>query len=148
VDDVPRPFLGSFTPKLDEKGRFFLPTKFRKQLSKGMVIARQPDRCLAIWPTEAFIAEVERAVPGPSTRKRTRINQRMFASGASDEAADGQGRVTVPFALREYAGLKRDIAVIGAYNRLEIWDSEVWKEYQAAQEAEFAALDDDEGEME
>ena len=87
-------FLGTYTPKLDEKGRFFLPAKFRDQLSTGLVITRQQDRCLAIWPTETFLAEVTNAATGPSTVRGVRDYQRMVASGASDELPDSQGPVS------------------------------------------------------
>lgn len=135
-------FLGTYTPKLDEKGRFVLPAKFREQLRAGLVITRQQDRCLAIWPTDAFLAEVNNAATGPSTVRGVREYQRMVASGASDESPDSQGRVIVPVPLRAYAGLSKEIVVIGAFNRLEVWDSGTWAEYSARQEEAFAALDE------
>jgi MraZ protein len=136
-------FLGTFTPKLDDKGRFFLPAKFREELADGLVITRQPDRCLAIWPTQVFLSEVAEAATGPSTKQRTRAYQRMVSSGASDESADSQGRVTVPPPLREYAGLEKEIVVIGAFNRVEVWDAKAWAAYSAAQEDAFADLDEE-----
>lgn len=135
-------FLGTYTPKLDDKGRFFLPAKFRDQLASGLVITRQQDRCLAIWPTETFVTEVANAATGPSTVRGVRDYQRMVASGASDELPDSQGRVGIPLPLRTYAGLEKEIVVIGAFNRLEIWDAAAWAEYSAAQEEAFAALDE------
>ena len=135
-------FLGTYTPKLDDKGRFFLPAKFRGQLAAGLVITRQQDRCLAIWPTEAFLTEVANAANGPSTVRGGRDYQRMVASGASDEEPDSQGRVSIPAPLRTYAGLGSQIVVIGALNRLEVWDAAAWAEYSAAQEEAFAALDE------
>ncbi|MBK9697464.1 MAG: division/cell wall cluster transcriptional repressor MraZ [Propionibacteriaceae bacterium] len=136
-------FLGTFTPKLDDKGRFFLPAKFREQLSQGLVITRQQDRCLAIWPPEVFASEVATAATGPSTVQRVRDYQRMVSAGASDELPDSQGRLTVPLPLRTYAGLAKDIVVIGAYNRLEVWDAARWAEYSAAQEEAFAAMNEE-----
>lgn len=136
-------FLGTFTQKLDEKGRLILPAKFREQLGDGLVITRQQERCLAVWPTEVFQSEVERAAAGPSTSQRIREYQRMVASGASDESPDSQGRVTVPPSLRSYAGLVKEIVVIGAVNRLEVWDAAKWAEYSAAQEAAFADMDEE-----
>ncbi len=85
-------FLGTYTPKLDDKGRFFLPAKFREQLASGLVITRAQDRCLAIWPTEAFLADVANAAAGPSTVRGVRDYQRMVSSGATDELPDSQGR--------------------------------------------------------
>ncbi|MEA4943016.1 MAG: division/cell wall cluster transcriptional repressor MraZ [Propionicimonas sp.] len=136
-------FLGTFTPKLDDKGRFFLPAKFREQLNEGLVITRAQDRCLAIWEPERFAEEVQKAATGPSTVQRVRAYQRMVSSGASDDTPDGQGRVTIPQSLREYAGLTKEIVVIGAYNRLEVWDAATWAEYSAAAEEEFASLDEE-----
>lgn len=135
-------FLGTYTPKLDDKGRFVLPAKFREQFASGLVITRAQDRCLAVWPTEAFLAEVANAATGPSTVRGVRDYQRMVASGASDESPDSQGRVTVPVPLRVYAGLTKEIVVIGAFNRLEVWDAVTWTEYSAAREEAFAALDE------
>lgn len=66
----------------------------------------------------------------------------MVASGASDEEPDSQGRVSIPAPLRTYAGLGKEIVVIGALNRLEVWDAAAWAEYSAAQEEAFAALDE------
>ena len=72
------------------------------------------------------------------TDKAARDYSRVLFSGASDELPDRQGRITVPAALRGYAGLQRDCVVIGANTRLEIWDSQAWETYLAAQEDSFA----------
>lgn len=136
-------FLGTFTPKLDDKGRFFLPAKFRDQLAGGLVITRQADRCLAIWPTAVFETEVANAATGPSTVQRVRAYQRMISAGASDESPDAQGRISVPAPLRNYAGLGKEIVVIGAFNRLEVWDAALWATYSAEQEEAFAAMDEE-----
>ncbi|MCL1839223.1 MAG: division/cell wall cluster transcriptional repressor MraZ [Propionibacteriaceae bacterium] len=140
-------FLGTFNLKLDDKGRFFLPAKFRTAMAAGLVITRQHDRCLAIWPTDVFITEMAQAAKGPSKNEATRAYQRMIASGASDELADGQGRVSIPLPLRTYAGLAKDVVVIGAFNRLEVWDITEWERYLGTQEEAFAALDESGADM-
>ncbi|MFO7253816.1 MAG: cell division/cell wall cluster transcriptional repressor MraZ, partial [Actinomycetes bacterium] len=61
----------------------------------------------------------------------------------SDEVPDKQGRITIPQHLREYAGLRRDCAVIGANTRLEIWDAEAWEAYLADREQAFAELSEE-----
>ena len=134
-------FLGTYTPRLDEKGRFFLPAKFRDAFAEGLVIAKGQEHCLAIYTPEGFQQEAARAMSGPSTLRGIRDFQRMYASGASEEVPDKQGRLTVPPMLRQYAGLDKEIAVIGAFNRIEIWDLAAWEAYQTAQEEEFARLD-------
>ena len=74
------------------------------------------------------------------THKGARDYSRVFFAGASDEVPDRQGRITIPPALRDYAGLQRDCAVIGANTRVEIWDAAAWETYLAAQEPLFAEL--------
>ncbi len=136
-------FLGTHTPKLDDKGRFFLPARFREELKDGLVITRQPDRCLAIYPRDAYETEAAKAIAGSTSVAKVRHFQRMFASGASDEVPDSQGRLTIPPHLRGYAGLEREIVVIGAINRVEVWDAAAWQEYSAAQEEAFADMNEE-----
>jgi MraZ protein len=135
-------FLGTHTPKLDEKGRLILPAKYRDELAEGLVITRFQERCLAIWPVSTF-AELVQGVRGASSSQQVRDYQRMLASGASDETPDKQGRVTIPAHLRSYAGLDRDCVVVGAINRVEIWDAGAWQTYEASKESAFADLDDE-----
>jgi MraZ protein len=134
-------FLGTYRPKLDDKGRFFLPAKFRDELAGGVVITRSQERSLAIYPTTVFEAMVRSMNRSPATLKQVRDFQRMLAAGASDEIPDRQGRVSIPPALRQYAGLDKDIVVIGSIDRLEVWDAAAWETYSTAQEAVFAELD-------
>ena len=136
-------FLGTHTPKLDEKGRFFLPAKFRDELAEGLVITRGQDRCLAIWPIAVFIEQTAALRNAPTSNKQVRDYQRMLASGASDETPDKQGRVTIPPHLRDYAGLDKDCVVVGAINRVEVWDSASWEHYSGEQEAAFAVMNED-----
>jgi MraZ protein len=82
-------------------------------------------------------------VRGASSSQQVRDYQRMLASGASDETPDKQGRVTIPQHLRTYAGLERDCVVVGAINRVEIWDAAAWQAYEASKESAFADLDDE-----
>jgi MraZ protein len=133
-------FLGTHHPRLDEKGRLFLPAKFRDELQERLVITRGQERCLYVWPMAAFVSITEPMQATPVTDKRVRDFMRMMFAGASDEAPDKQGRITIPPLLREYAGLTRDCVVIGAMNRVEIWDAESWNAYSAAQESAFSDL--------
>lgn len=136
-------FLGTYTPKLDEKGRFFLPAKFRDDLNDGLVITRSQDRCLAIYPLATFVEMTSQVRTAPATVKGVRDFQRMLAAGASDETPDKQGRITVPPGLREYAGLDKDVVVVGAINRVEVWDSAAWAAYTTAQEGVFADMNEE-----
>ena len=136
-------FFGKYTPKLDEKGRLFLPAKFRDQLSGGLMVTRGQEHCLYVWPQAEIERVTERLREAPVSNKATRDYIRMFSSGASDDAPDKQGRITIPTQLREWAGLNKDVVVIGAMNRLEIWDEAQWNAYSQAQEEAFAELSEE-----
>ena len=136
-------FFGTYTPKLDEKGRLFLPAKFRDQLSGGLMVTRGQEHCLYVWPQAEIERVTERLREAPVSNKATRDYIRMFSSGASDDAPDKQGRITVPPQLREWAGLTKDVVVIGAMNRLEIWDETKWSAYSEEQEEAFAELSEE-----
>jgi len=131
-------FLGTYSPRLDDKGRLILPAKFRDELAEGLVITKGQERCLYLWPLAEFTRLTEQMRQAPVTSKAARDYLRVFFAGASDELPDKQGRITVPPALRDYAGLDRDCAVIGANTRVEVWDARAWDTYLAAQEQSFA----------
>ena len=135
-------FLGTHTLRLDEKGRLFLPAKYRDELSRGLVLTKGQERCLYVFPLTEF-DRVTEALRAPVTTKAVRDYSRVFFASASDETPDRQGRITVPAALRGYAGLQRDCVVIGANTRLEIWDSQAWETYLATQEDTFAGASEE-----
>ena len=131
-------FLGTHAPKLDEKGRMFLPAKYRDELAGGVVITKGQERCLYVFPVEEFTRITEALRTAPVTSKGLRDYSRVFFASASDEELDKQGRITIPLSLRDYAGLARDCVVIGANTRLEIWDAEAWTTYLEQQEDAFS----------
>jgi len=136
-------FFGTYTPKLDDKGRLFLPAKFRDQLVEGLVVTRGQERCLTIWSIEDFTRLTERLAQAPVTNKGTRDYVRMLFAAASQEVPDKQGRISIPPVLREYASLTKDVVVIGSMNRIEIWDPESWASYSSEQEQVFSELSDE-----
>lgn len=134
-------FLGTHYPKLDDKGRFFLPAKFREALDGGFVITKNFDHCLAIYTREDFLNMVTSVSKAQDSIKRVRQYQRQFGGSATEGMADKQGRVTIPQQLRDYAALDRDIVVVGAVSRIEVWDAAAWAAYDAEQDEEFADMD-------
>lgn len=136
-------FLGTYEPRLDEKGRLILPAKFRDELAEGLVITKGQEHCLCVWPLAEFGRITDQLGNAPVTSRVARDYQRVLFAGASDEQVDKQGRVTVPAPLRTYAGLRRDCVVIGANNRIEIWDADAWQRYLAEQEDAFASLSEE-----
>lgn len=133
-------FLGTYTPRLDDKGRLFLPAKFRDQLSEGLVVTRGQERCLTVWPRPAFEQVALQAQAAPVTDRAVRDYTRLLFAGASDDQPDKQGRLSIPPMLREYASLARDVVVIGLVNRLEIWDASRWQSYSDTHEESFSDL--------
>lgn len=136
-------FLGTHEPRLDDKGRLFLPAKYRDELAGGVVITKGQERCLYIFPRAEFERVTEALRTAPLTEKAVRDYSRVFFASASDEIPDKQGRITIPPGLRTYAGLSRDCAVIGANTRLEVWDSAAWQAYLEEREPEFSELSEE-----
>ncbi|MFD1713231.1 division/cell wall cluster transcriptional repressor MraZ [Amnibacterium flavum] len=131
--------LGTYTPKLDEKGRLILPAKFAEDFEHGIVLTRGQDRCLYVYSAAEFDAVHQRMrASATGNNKQTRDFMRLLLSAAHAETPDRQRRVTVPAALRGYAGLERELVVIGAGNHAEIWDAEAWNDYVSSTEDDFA----------
>lgn len=135
-------FLGTYSPRLDEKGRLILPAKYRDELADGLVLTRGQERCIYVFSQQEFERVHEQMREAPISSRQVRDYIRVFLSGASDEVPDKQGRVTIPAALRSYAGLDRDVAVIGAGTRAEIWDAKAWEDYLTEKETAFSETDD------
>lgn len=136
-------FLGTYTPRLDEKGRLILPAKYRDELGNGLVLTRGQERCIYVFSAREFERYLERMQEAPLTSRQTRDYIRVFLSGASDEVPDKQGRITIPPPLREYAGLDREVTVIGAGARAEIWDTSSWNSYLEEKEQAFSETDEE-----
>jgi MraZ protein len=131
-------FLGTYAPRLDEKGRIILPAKFADDLADGVVLTRGQERCIYVFSAAEFASMQEKIRQAPVTSRDARNYLRVFLSGAHDEKPDKQRRVTIPPALRAYAGMERDLAVLGVGDRVEIWDAKAWETYLAEQEDAFA----------
>lgn len=132
-------FLGTFTPRLDDKGRLILPAKFRGRLASGLVATRGLDRCIFVFPLDEFGAVHDRLRRAPLENKRARDYLRSFLGHASDDIPDKQGRILLTQPLRTYAGIDRDVAVVGMGSRVEIWDAPTWERYLAEGEQDYAA---------
>ena len=136
-------FLGTFELKLDAKGRLILPAKYREQLQGGLVITRGQEHCLYVFPLSEFERMHEQMRQAPLTSKDARAYQRVFLSGAVDDIPDKQGRILIPAILRKFADLKRELVVIGAGARLEIWDTQAWETFLQSEESAFAEREDE-----
>ncbi|MDO3397714.1 division/cell wall cluster transcriptional repressor MraZ [Nocardioides cremeus] len=135
-------FMGTYTPKVDDKGRLFLPAKFRDALSEGLVITQGQENCLTVWPEATFMAEARRAQETPMTNKDARDYRRVLFAGAEQGTPDKQGRIGISPILRASAGIERDVVVAGVGDRVEIWNPQRWAEYSTGAQAKFAELDE------
>jgi MraZ protein len=135
-------FLGTHTPRLDDKGRLALPARFRSDLEGGLVITKGQERCLFVFPVTEF-TRLTQNMNGSVTDKKLRSYSRVLFASASHEVPDAQGRITVPPALRSYAGLEKDCVVIGANNRVEVWDAANWQTYLDENEQNFADAEEE-----
>jgi MraZ protein len=134
-------FIGTFTPKLDDKGRLILPAKFRDAFAGGVVMTKGQERCIELQTQAQLEATAARLREAPMTDPRVRAYVRVLFTGGHDQIPDKQGRVNVPAALREYASIDREVVVAGVMDRVEMWNPEAWAAYSAEQEAAFAGLD-------
>lgn len=131
---------GEFRHSVDVKGRVFLPAKWRDEFKGEVVVIAGLDKCLYVLPESGFkrrAAELERLSPN---QKANRDHNRLFFSSASEEQVDRSGRMTIPPSLRQYAGLDKEVVLIGVFDRAEIWDREAWDAYKQGVEGQYEEI--------
>lgn len=131
---VANPFYGTYAYTLDDKGRLRVPSKLRECISQSpsdpLIITQGLDQCLFVYPLEEWKSIVVKLAEPSFTKSNSRRFNRMFFAGASECPIDNAGRIAVPQVLRDYAGILREVIIIGVYNRIEIWAKEVWESYR------------------
>lgn len=136
-------FGGTYTPKVDEKGRLFLPAKFREAMAEGLVMTRGQERSIDIRTAADFEQFTEKFRTASQTDARLRGYGRMLFGLMSEQTPDKQGRITITPELRAYAGLGREAVVVGVYDRIEVWEPKAWTAYNAEQEEAFANISEE-----
>ena len=121
---------GQYQHTVDAKGRLFIPAKLREELGETFYETMGMDGCLSVYSDESWAKFTEKFESLPYTR--TKAMRPLFANAAKCEP-DAQGRILLPAKLRAYAGLQKDVVVIGVSNRAEIWDAEKWYAVEAAE---------------
>lgn len=134
-------FSGSYKHTLDNKGRVIVPAEHRDEFGDRLYLSPGQDRCVEVYPQEVFEERVEELRHRPREDAQARRYQRFFLARSQPQSMDAQGRVVVPQGLREYAGLNRQLMVIGNDQRLEIWDREAWREHEAQIAEDYASVD-------
>ena len=130
-------FIGQFVYSLDEKGRVSIPGKFREKLtankrkSSTLVVARDLENCLSVYPEEAWLAVAQKIQSLPRTEEDVQRFARYFFSTAEECALDKQGRILLSNELRRHANLGREIIFLGHFHKFEIWNLESWRGQEA-----------------
>lgn len=123
---------GEYNFTLDDKNRFFIPAKLREKLipfGKTFILARGLDKCLLLYSLNEWETLSQKVSRLPLTLPEARQFTRHLFSGAYECEMDAQGRVPLPQYLKEYAGISREIVIIGVGDRIEIWSKDKWEEY-------------------
>ncbi len=126
-------FYGEYEHTIDRKGRIIIPSKFREVFKENFVekfyVTRGLDKCLFVFTEEEWKLTEGKFKGMSFTKADSRKFNRLFFSGAVDVTCDKQGRVLLPQYLKDYAGIKRDVMIVGVSNRMEIWSKEEWNRY-------------------
>ena len=138
-------FWGEHSIRVDEKGRLFLPAKFRSKVEDGVVVLPDSRECLTVLPLGAFETRIEELLKAPLTAQKTQDFTRRMGSQMVVDHPDKQNRITLTPSLLAHAGIERDALVIGALSRAEIWAPDKWAAEQVRIAAAAAGHDEGEG---
>lgn len=134
-------FYGEHEHTIDKKGRLIIPSRFRESLKEydidSLYITRGLDKCLFMFTENEWKSQESKFRSMPFTNPESRKFNRLYFSGASQIECDKQGRILIPKYLKDYAGIKRDVIVIGVSNRIEIWSKEDWSVYYNSSKESF-----------
>ena len=119
-----RKMTGTYEHSIDAKGRLFIPAKLREELGVTFYLAMGVDACLAIYPQSTWDRFTEKFASLPMSQSKAM--RPLFANAAKCEL-DSQGRIVIPQKLRKYAGLDKDVVIIGVNDRAEIWSADAWQ---------------------
>ncbi len=132
-------FYGTYTPRMDDKGRVTLPARYRDAFATGAMLVRGQDHCLFVFTHGGFEKFAANAIEASITDEKARGFQRYMLANTDEQRPDAQGRISIPARMREYARLSKDLVITGIGLRMEIWDAAEWEAYEARQEAAYAA---------
>ncbi|MBR3606614.1 MAG: division/cell wall cluster transcriptional repressor MraZ [Lachnospiraceae bacterium] len=132
-------FMGEYNHTIDTKGRLIIPSKFREALGEEFVVTKGLDGCLFVYDNKEWAAFEEKLKSLPLTNKDARQFVRFFLAGAAMAEVDKQGRILVPSVLREFAGLEKEVVLIGVASRVEIWSKERWENAASYEDMEEIA---------
>lgn len=132
--------IGEYKHTLDSKKRLSLPSRWRKELGKKLVVTRGLDNCLFVYPLSEWQKITGKIGDLPLGQADTRSFNRFFLSGAVEVEVDKIGRILVPDFLKDFARLKTKVVLAGIHTRVEIWDEKKWDEYKKRIESSADSL--------
>lgn len=132
--------IGEYKHTIDTKKRLAVPVKLRKDLGKGAVLTRGLDNCLALYPLKEWQKMTDKLSQLPTGQIDARGFNRIILAGAVAVDFDKLGRILIPDYLKKYALLKKNVVIVGVYNRLEIWDGAKWETYKQKTEKEVGDI--------
>lgn len=121
-------FMSEYNHTVDAKGRLIIPSKFREVLGEEFVVSKGMDGCLFVYANDAWAEFEQKLTSLPLINKEARKFARFFLAGAAQVELDKQGRILLPASLREFAGLEKDVVLVGVGSRIEIWNKEKYEE--------------------
>lgn len=124
-------FLGEYEHTVDAKGRVALPKRFRDDVTGKLVASKGLEGCIYVYRAEDHAPALTSLLEGADFDPEKRKVRRFFTSGATEVELDKAGRVMLSAVLREHAGIAKDVTVIGNGERIEVWDREKWRAYNA-----------------
>ena len=134
-------FYGEYLHSIDRKGRLILPSRFREAAKSNYIekffVTRGLDKCLFMFSEEEWKSQESRFKSVSFTKQESRTFNRLYFSGAMEVVPDRQGRILLPQYLKEYADIKKDVAIVGVSNRIEIWSKEKWQEFYGTWRSSF-----------
>jgi len=139
--------IGEYAHILDPKKRLSLPSRFRKELGRKVVVTRGLDHCLFVYSIKEWEKISEKLGELSIGQSDTRGFNRFMLSGAAEVEVDSAGRILIPDFLKEFAGLESKVVLAGIHNRIEIWDERLWNEYKARVEKQADQLAEKLGEL-
>ena len=126
-------FYGEYDHTLDRKGRLIIPAQFRQIAKEHYIekffVTRGLDKCLFMFAEEEWKVQEQKFKSLPFTKVEARKFNRLYFSGACEIVPDRQGRILIPQYLKDFAGIKKDVVIVGVSSRVEIWSKDNWSEF-------------------
>ena len=139
--------IGEYEYKMDAKKRLPMPAKLREQLGSRVVVTRGLEGCLFVYSTATWNDVAQKLMQAPQGQAANRGFTRLLLSGANEMDLDALGRILIPENLKEYAELGKNVVVVGAGNRFEVWSKEKWEHYKNRTEKEIGDMAEKLGEL-